>query len=171
MRSQLFGLALILALAGCKDSPTQPATNQTPHLRAQIDGLLFQPDYLDYSLSTSGNRMRINGAISLVAVSQRQLTLDLVWKGKGTYDLGPAIGGSNFAFVYDTDVNSKAVGEWYTTTTEVGTVTVTEFNAASHWVAGTFGFRATSALGGDVLNGPQMNITQGTFAGYYFVDP
>ncbi|MFN8581315.1 MAG: DUF6252 family protein [Gemmatimonadaceae bacterium] len=158
-------LVAMMAVVSCHDSPTQP--NRTWYFRADLDGLPYAAEYIDYSWSTGSHRMRINGVREIIAGAQRQVTLDLAWKGTGTYTLAGPAASSSFGFVLDLDAQQRNTGMWFTSTVSAGTVEVTEYDAKNHWVAGRFSFQADP----ESAVGAQVRIAAGQFGGYYYVDP
>lgn len=160
-------VAAMMCLASCHEPPTFPASNPsdtTPRLMALIDGLSFRADQVDYSLSTSEGRLRING-VRATATGLQQVTIDLAWQGAGTYQLLVPPASASFGFVENSDATGKSTGWWRSNATG-GVAEITSYNPITHWIAGTFSFQATRVGAADVIT-----VTQGTFAGMHFFDP
>ncbi|MFN8581313.1 MAG: DUF6252 family protein [Gemmatimonadaceae bacterium] len=163
MRRRAF-IALLALMACHADSPT--TANRAWYFRASVDGVPFEAHEASYALSANSSRMQINGVRS-AATGSRLLTVTLNWKGTGSYSLDAPRDASSFGAMYDLYVQDSNTGMWSTQSNAAGTAIVTELDAKTHWVAGTFSFTALHPSG--VLGSTQ--VTSGRFGGYYVVEP
>jgi len=151
-----------LVFAACHDTPSQPT--DTPPFQARINSQPFVADITDFSISNAGSRLVITGVRTTPGGGGRQVSVQLEnWNGPGTYQLGDPAGGA-LGFILDRDA-TQMVGSWLTTSQATGQLTVSSVDQTGRRVVGTFSFEARDSLGN------ALTVSEGSFAGHYFVDP
>lgn len=166
-RAAVTAIVAALCLGCAANEVTAPAVTT---LSANLDGVSFVADgrSADFSLYDNGTRLFLSG-VETTGDRTKQLSVDVGgWRGIGAY---PIDSNTGLGFiVLNEPITSGPPGaptsrRWETKSADVGELVITEFDEGRRRIAGTFRFRAENA------SGQVIEVSNGAFAGTFFIDP